>query len=207
MSLLPSKLRESVPSTSETLTVESRRVLLAIARHAVVLAVERLQPLEVVPAPGVLAEPAGAFVTLWRRGRLRGCVGQMEPAQSLANVVAHCALSAALADPRFRPVTSAELSEIDIEISVLSPFHSIRVQEIRIGVHGLLVTKAERRGLLLPQVAAEREWSVELFVAETCAKAGLPRDAWKDADTQILGFTAEVFSEVELATQCFGGKS
>ena len=207
MSLLPSKSLESATSTNETLSVENRRVLLAIARHAVVLAVERLQPLTVSPAPGALAEPAGAFVTLRRRGRLRGCVGQMERAQPLANVVAHCALSAALADPRFQAVTAAELSEIDIEISVLSPFQSMRVEDIRIGAHGLLVIKTERRGVLLPQVAAERGWDAERFLAETCAKAGLSRDAWKDPDTQISGFTAEVFSEIEFAAQSVGAKS
>jgi len=171
--------------------------LLDLARRVIVEAVLHgrfFQP----PAPaGELAKLSGAFVTLHEQGRLRGCIGQVEPVEPLANAVARCAVSAALEDPRFYPVRAEELGNLEIEISILSRLEPVQPDEIEVGRHGLVVTQGRRRGLLLPQVATQYRWARERFLEETCAKAGLERDAWKDSATRIESFTAEVFSEAE----------
>jgi AmmeMemoRadiSam system protein A len=112
--------------------------------------------------------------------------------------VARAAISAALHDCRFPPVEDHEVSSLDIEISVLSLPEPIAPEAILAGRHGLIVVKVDKRGVLLPQVASERRWSAQRFLEETCAKAGLPRDAWRESSTRVLAFTAEVFSEISL---------
>lgn len=179
------------------LSDEDRRALLDLARRAVAFAVENRGLLDVVPGPGILSLNAGAFVTLHRRGRLRGCMGQLEPDKALARVVAHCATSAAREDPRFEAVCAAELAEIEIEISVLSPLTPIRPEEIETGKHGLVVTRGEKRGVLLPQVAAHYRWTPERFLEETCVKGGMEREAWRDPATRIEALIADVFSEAD----------
>jgi len=171
-------------------------LLLDVARRAVTRAAEFHETLANLPADEILQRPGGAFVTLRRRsGRLRGCIGQLPSKDPLVAVVAHCASAAALEDPRFSAVSPQELDEIEIEISVLSPLESIAPDEIEPGKHGLVVTRGSNRGVLLPQVAVEFHFSAERFLEETCLKAGLEREAWKNAATHIEAFTAEVFSE------------
>jgi uncharacterized protein (TIGR00296 family) len=109
------------------------------------------------------------------------------------------AISAAMHDPRFDAVRAEEVAALDIEISVLSPFENIAALDVRVGIHGLMIVRGPFRGLLLPQVAMEYRWSATRFLEETCVKAGLPRDAWRDSETQISAFTAEVFAEHESA--------
>jgi AmmeMemoRadiSam system protein A len=169
--------------------------LLDIARRAISAAVVEKQILNFPPPSESLSTPAGAFVTLHRAGRLRGCVGQVESPDPLSETVARSAISAALHDPRFPPVEPAEVQSLEIEISVLSPPEPISPDSIVIGRHGLIVSQGERRGLLLPQVAVERQWSKERFLEETCSKAGLPRNAWREPATLILAFEAEIFSD------------
>ena len=137
----------------------------------------------------------GVFVTLHARGQLRGCVGQIEGVGTLADVVERCAVAAAMEDPRFAPVAEVELADLEIEISLLSPLEPVSPNAIEIGRHGLVVERGSHRGLLLPQVAAERHWQWQRFVEETCVKADLARDAWKDPATRTFSFTTEVFSE------------
>jgi AmmeMemoRadiSam system protein A len=172
-----------------------KQFLLEIARQAVRSAAERRESIENIPPVPALGECAGAFVTLRKRARLRGCIGQIGTGQPLADVVAHSAKAAALEDSRFDPVRAEEVQEIQIEISVLSPLQEIAPERIEAGKHGLLVSKGWQRGLLLPQVAAECRWTSARFLEETCVKAGLERNAWREPDTKIQGFTAEVFSE------------
>ena len=172
--------------------------LLDVARRALVAAVEGGQTFEVLAVERDEGECAGAFVTLKRRARLRGCIGQIGTKQSAAEVIAYSARAAALEDPRFDPVRPHELPEIEIELSVLSPPATIAPHEIEVGKHGLIVSRGWQRGLLLPQVAPEYRWESRRFLEETCVKAGLERDAWKDSQTLILAFTAEVFSESEI---------
>jgi len=145
-------------------------------------------------APETLRQPGAAFVTLHKRGELRGCVGLPLAQKPLYLTVAEAALSAARHDPRFPPVESAEVPELDIEISVLSPLAPIQPEQVIPGEHGLLVTDGFHRGLLLPQVAREHGWTRERFLEETCVKAGLDRTAWQRG-AKLEAFTAEVFSE------------
>ena len=177
------------------LTEATKQTLLGVARRAVVLAVERRELLEDLPQDEALERTAGAFVTLHRHGRLRGCVGQLASKEPLVAVVAYCGMAAALEDPRFTPMTTADLEGLAIEISVLSPLIEISCEQIEPGKHGLMVTQGGQRGVLLPQVAAEFGWTGLRFLEETCVKAQLERDAWKQAGTRVQAFTAEVFSE------------
>jgi AmmeMemoRadiSam system protein A len=172
-----------------------KQLLLQIARSALTLGVAGKPPSQEFPSDEILQLAGGAFVTLHRRGRLRGCVGQLPGRDSLAAVVAHCARAAALDDSRFEPVGLAELSEIEIEVSVLSALEDVTLEAIEAGKHGLVVSQGRQRGVLLPQVASQFNWGAHRFLEETCVKAGLERDAWKDPATRVQAFTAEVFSE------------
>ncbi len=173
--------------------------LVEIARRAISGAIlERSIP-DLRPFPAALAEPKGAFVSLYCGGMLRGCVGQVESPGPLADVVARSAISAALHDSRFPAIRAEEIPALQIEISVLTVPQRILPEAIVVGTHGLLVARGAFRGLLLPQVATERKWSGWRLLEETCVKAGLARDAWRDPSTEIFGFTAEVFSEKDAA--------
>jgi uncharacterized protein len=178
-----------------SLAEAAKQTLLDVARRAVRLAAERGELLADLPSDEVLQRPTGAFVTLHRFGRLRGCVGQLASNEPLISVVAYCAMAAALEDPRFTPMNAAELDGIEIEISVLSSLAEISPDQIEAGKHGLLVSNRGNRGVLLPQVALEHQWEARRFLEETCVKAGLEREAWRDAQTRIQAFTAEIFSE------------
>jgi AmmeMemoRadiSam system protein A len=180
-----------MPSLSET----ARDALLQLARTSVVEAVSRGQLPQQIPKDGVFAERRGVFVTLHVQHRLRGCIGVIEGAESLGDSIVRCAASAALQDPRFPPMRPDELDSLQIEISLLSPATPIRLEEIVIGRHGLVVSRGAQRGLLLPQVATEHHFTPEQFLQETCRKAQFERDAWREPGTQLFGFTCEVFSE------------
>jgi len=149
-----------------------------------------------VDEPGLMQEVA-AFVTLRRRdGELRGCIGRVEVSEPLYRTVQECAISAAVNDYRFSPVTASELDDLLIEISALSPFRLIKSpEEIVVGQHGLLIRKGFHVGLLLPQVAGDRNWSRGQFLDAICAKAGLPANGWHGADLYVFG--AEVFEEAD----------
>jgi AmmeMemoRadiSam system protein A len=174
------------------------RALLDLARRAISSAIIEKRIPDFPPYSAALTEPAGAFVTLHRGGQLRGCVGQVESPDPLAETVARAAINAALHDSRFPAVEAEEIRSLEIEISVLSALEPIALEAIIVGRHGLMIVKGERRGLLLPQVAAERRWSCQVFLEETCAKAGLPRDAWSEPSTRVFAFAAEVFSDTSL---------
>jgi len=138
----------------------------------------------------------GAFVSLHEGKRLRGCIGQIIADQELYKTVQRCAVSAAVEDYRFSRVESEELSGLTIEISVLTPMRRIRdVTQIEVGRHGLFISCGVRRGLLLPQVAAQYGWDRETFLIHTCRKAGLKDDEWRQPSTAIHVFEAQVFSE------------
>jgi uncharacterized protein len=172
-----------------------KKLLLEVARRSCASAVERRDSPPDLPVSDALRRPGGAFVTLHRGSRLRGCIGHLPSREPLIEVVARCARSAALEDPRFSPVRPEEIAEIDIEISVLSPLEEIAPNNIEAGKHGLVVSQGWQRGVLLPQVAAQFGWTAEKLLEETCVKAGFDRAAWKDPQTHIQAFTAEVFSE------------
>lgn len=138
-------------------------------------------------------------MTLHKDGQLRGCIGYIEAVKPLLDTIEEMARAAAFSDWRFNPVTAPELPRLEIEISVLSPITAVAdPASIVVGVHGLIVSRGSKRGLLLPQVAVEWGWDRETFLAQTCVKAGLPESAWKEKGTKIECFSAEVFSEKEL---------
>lgn len=172
---------------------ETARALLELARATVTAAVrgEKMPPLPDLPQA---AQQAGAFVTLHRKGRLRGCIGNFEPAP-LGRIVQEMALAAAFEDPRFPPVSEPELKELDFEISVLSPRFPIAPEDVQVGVHGLFIRRGFFRGVLLPQVPVEWGWDRETFLKEVCLKAGLPPDAWRHPDTRLEAFTAQILRE------------
>jgi AmmeMemoRadiSam system protein A len=141
-----------------------------------------------------LSQPRGAFTTLYLRGQLRGCVGYVLPVSPVYRAVAETARAAAFEDTRFYPVTLPEARELEIELSILSPPQPISAEGIEIGRHGLMISMAGHRGLLLPQVPVEHHWDRTTFLEQTCRKAGLPLDAWQKGAT-IEAFTAEVFGD------------
>src|SRR5258706_11311508 len=156
-----------------------RKLLLTLAREAIAAHVGAA-PAHAPAITGALAKPGGAFVTLRLRGELRGCIGHIERTDPIGGAVPQCAVAACSADPRFPPVTPAELPQIEIEISLLGPLEPIAgPSDIEIGRHGLVVQQGWARGLLLPQVAIDWRWDAETFLGQTCHKAGLPNDAWK----------------------------
>lgn len=177
------------------LSEADRQALLELARKAIREAVLHRKIPDVIPREGIFSERRGVFVTLHVRGRLQGCIGVTEPSESLGEAVVRCAVSAALEDPRFTPIKGRQLEEMSVEISVLSSLEPILPETIEIGRHGLLVVSPAQRGLLLPKVATEHGLTREQFLEETCRKAGLPRDAWKEPETRLFGFTCEVFSD------------
>lgn len=135
-------------------------------------------------------------MTLWLE-ELRGCIGFPYPIKPLAEAVQEAAISAALQDPRFPPVRAEEMSALEIEISVLTVPKDIEPDQIKVGVHGLIVSKGNRSGLLLPQVAMEYHWDAEMFLRQTYLKAGLSEETWKDK-ANLYSFEAQVFSESDL---------
>jgi len=142
----------------------------------------------------VLKENRGAFVTIHKRGQLRGCIGYIEGHGPLHKTIEEMAEAAAFRDPRFTPVKEKELPELELEISVLTPLKKIKdVNEIQVGKHGIYIKKGWYSGLLLPQVATEYGWDRQTFLEHTCQKAGLPSSTWKEKDTEIYIFSADIF--------------
>jgi AmmeMemoRadiSam system protein A len=176
------------------LTEADQQRLLRLARQALEESVREHRLTDVEEPPGALRELCGAFVSLHKGSRLRGCIGYVEALKPLFAAVRECAVAAALRDPRFDPVRPEELPALRLEISVLSPMVDIAPDQIEVGRHGLLISRGLQRGLLLPQVAVEWKWNRERFLEETCLKAGLPPDAWRRG-ARIQAFTAQVFEE------------
>jgi len=181
-----------------TLNVEEKKMLLRAARDSIQAEFGKKTFLPGMISP-VLSTPCGAFVTLSKNRELRGCIGFVTSDQPLYSTVVEAAKAAAFQDSRFPPLGREELSQIDIEISVLSPLEKILdTRDIAIGRHGIFLRKGYHSGLLLPQVATEYGWDRETFLDNTCYKAGLPGGCWKDADITIETFTAIIFSEEEM---------
>ncbi len=177
------------------LAEQEGRDLLRLARHALEthFGVATEAPSTEVKTPNGVG---GVFATLKRDGELRGCIGYVLPNFDLEKTTARAVVAAATDDPRFHGVEADELSRIRISISVLAePVPVDEVREIEIGRDGLVIERDDARGLLLPQVAVERKWDRERFLAETCIKAGLKPESWKNPETVILRFAAVHFDE------------
>ncbi len=180
-----------------SLNGHEKNELLALARKSVEYAVREKKPYEpTASASEVLNQERGAFVTLRKSGELRGCIGYTSAAKPLFMTVRDTATFAALRDTRFQPVTVSELSQIDYEVSVLSPLRRVLdIRQIKVGQHGLLMKNGAYEGLLLPQVPVDERWDRQRFLEETCMKAGMRSGCWKDENTDIFMFTAVVFGE------------
>ncbi|MBA7650372.1 hypothetical protein ES703_58175 [subsurface metagenome] len=175
---------------------KQKQTLLKVARDTVE-AVIKGEPTEAPQSDDPeLNAPCGCFVTLKNHGRLRGCIGQFISESPLIELVGQMAKSSATGDPRFfaDPISAGELDQLDVEISVLSPLQ--RTDEplsLRLGVDGIYIKKGRVSGCFLPQVATETGWSKEEFLSYCCAhKAGLAADAWRDPETEVNLFTADV---------------
>jgi len=180
------------------LTESDKKALLEIAKKAIAAkAGSREMPKPATDLP-VLKEKRGAFVTLKKRGHLRGCIGYIKAVKPLGETVQEMAVAAAFHDPRFPSLKSEEIKDLSFEISVLSPLSRISdIGEIEVGRHGLYIVRGHNSGLLLPQVALEYGWDRDTFLQETCRKAGLPSGSWKDRGTEIYVFSADYFSDKE----------
>ena len=169
--------------------------MLALARSAILGALTG-NPTG-IPAgdPACLSLRRGVFVTVHVSGRLRGCIGVIEARETLRESIVQCAESAAFHDRRFAPLRANEVAGLQIEISVLSELFPLDPDSIEIGKHGLFITSGRHHGLLLPQVAIEHCLSRQQFLEETRYKAGLPRDAWRESEARLFGFSCDIFQE------------
>jgi len=178
------------------LSKEEKKWLLKLARGTIGEKLERGSVENNLPISDALKQPCGAFVTLHKDGVLRGCIGLVEALRPLYKSIREMASAAAFEDPRFPPLGRNEFDEIDIEISVMSPLKRIKdVSEIEVGKHGIIMKRGGYQGLLLPQVATEQGWDRDTFLEHTCFKSGMMGDCWKQPDTEIYVFSAEVFGE------------
>jgi AmmeMemoRadiSam system protein B/AmmeMemoRadiSam system protein A len=179
---------------NDILTDDDKKYLKELARKSIEAAFENREYKAERPARRILTENRGAFVTLKIRGMLRGCIGLIRAARPLYETVIEMAREAAFADSRFVPLSSGELQDLEIEISALSRLVRIEdISEIEIGRDGLMIVLDMHSGLLLPQVAVENDWNRMTFLEQTCLKAGLPKNSYKDRAAQIYRFTADVF--------------
>ncbi len=176
-------------------TDEERKILKEVAYKTIensLLGVS--EEIEIPRKYSKLHEKRGVFVTIKKHGELRGCIGYIQPFKPLSELIKDAALAAAFNDPRFPPLSKEELPEIEIEISVLTPFREVTdPEEIKIGRDGLYIVKGPYSGLLLPQVAVEHNMDRKTFLEHACLKAGLPPDAWEEEETKIYTFSADIF--------------
>ena len=176
---------------------ESQRKLMELSRYTLqhfVRGGERQT--EDIDDPYLQSREYGAFVSLHKQEELRGCIGNCAPHAPLFEIVAEMTEAAASRDPRVKPVSQKELDEIRIDITVLSPLVSVHDPlALEIGRHGLYVASGGKRGVLLPQVAIQYGWSIKTFLEQTCLKAGLRKNAWKNSDIEVSGFTALIIEE------------
>lgn len=183
------------------LSDNEKMILLQTARMSIQEVFDGDKP-EYPEPTDLLNKNCGAFVTLQKEGHLRGCIGYIVATKPLVETVKEVAKSSAFKDPRFSPLKEDELEDLEIEVSVLSPFVKVRdVNEIKVGVHGIMIKKGFSSGLLLPQVATEYGWDRDTFLTHTCHKAGLPGGAWKSDDVTIEVFSAVIFNEKKYSLQ------
>lgn len=178
------------------LTKKEKTALLEIVKKTITAKINDKEMPKLTLESQTLKEKRGAFVTLRKSGHLRGCIGYIKDDKPLWETVREMAVAAAFHDPRFPSLKAEEVEALALEVSVLSPLKHIKnIDEIEVGKHGLYIVRGYNSGLLLPQVAVEYGWDRESFLRETCYKAGLPSQAWKDKETEIYVFSADYFSD------------
>ncbi len=186
-------------SANDELSEKDKKQLLTIARKSIKNFFNAGKSLKIKDCPRKISKKQGAFVTLTYRGSLRGCIGRMKSDAPLCQVISEMAVQAAFFDPRFSPLSREEFNDIEIEISVLTPFQKVKsYNDIRIGIDGVLLKKGRHSAVYLPQVAPEQGWNLDETLSHLSLKAGLSSDAWK-YDTDFFTFQAIVFSEKDLS--------
>ncbi|MEE8575200.1 MAG: AmmeMemoRadiSam system protein A [Thermodesulfobacteriota bacterium] len=179
------------------LSDSDKEVLFSVARASIKGYLAGKKMPEISESRAEIQKACGAFVTIHKGGALRGCIGLFVSEKPLYKTVADMAVSAAFEDPRFPPLNAEELSEIDLEISVLTPLKKIQdASEIEVGRDGIYIIKGHSRGVLLPQVATEHGFDRETFLDQTCLKAGLAPGSWREG-AEIYTFEAEIINEKE----------
>jgi uncharacterized protein (TIGR00296 family) len=186
----------------ELLTLEDGRLLVKYARHAIETFFSKKQLS--MPEADKFTDKRGVFVTLTELGKLRGCIGFPEPVYPLKRAIIESARAAAFRDPRFPPLTQDEMEDITVEVSVLTKPELIEAENpeeyldmIEIGKHGLIIKNMYYSGLLLPQVFTDYDCTPKKALEMTCEKAGLDEDAWKEPESRIYSFQAQIFEEEE----------
>jgi len=176
---------------------KNKVILSNVARNTIEIFLKNGQRTKFSIEIAEILELRAVFVTLWEKesGKLRGCIGDIEARYPLVESVSKNAISAALEDPRFEPLTINELDNINIEISVLSILRKIQPEEIEIGRHGLILVKGSSRSVFLPEVAVSQGWNRKTFLDELSLKAGMNKESWKDPGTELLCFESESWFE------------
>jgi hypothetical protein len=191
--------RDPVMKEEWNLSPDEKKLLFKIARESIWAELEGVSYHYPEEIPAKLKRISGAFVTLTIDGHLRGCIGYVEGVKPLYEAIHDMAIAAAFQDPRFSPLSREEFDKIDIEISILSPLKKIQsLDEVEVGRHGILIRKDFYSGLLLPQVAVEHHWDRKTFLEQTCWKAGLDKNCYKDPTAEIYIFSAEILHENEV---------
>jgi uncharacterized protein len=184
----------------ELLTEDEGKLALLSARNTLEHIIGK-KPKKILKLTPVFDQKRGVFVTLTKKGQLRGCIGFPYPVIPLGDAIVQAATAAALEDPRFPPVKKDELPAIDLEVTVLTVPQTMegdpedRSKNVIVGKHGLIVRGRGTSGLLLPQVATDYSWDATTFLNHTCNKAGLPENAWHDPRVELLTFEGQIFSE------------
>ena len=187
---------------STQLSAEFRLKLLHVARRSLKNFLkngERIQFSTDIPE---LLEKRAVFVTLRKRGKgnLRGCIGQFKPSDPLIEAVSKTAISAAIEDKRFSPLTIEELPDTEIGINVLSPLEPSRPEDVEIGKHGLMINKGSKGALFLPEVAVTNGWDLNTVFGELCRKADLPAYSWLDREAELYVFESDSWGEHEYSS-------
>ncbi|MGE5341948.1 MAG: AmmeMemoRadiSam system protein A [Candidatus Omnitrophota bacterium] len=179
-------------------TIDEKKALLQLARETIENVVNHIEKEYPKTENPKFLEKRGVFVTLRKKEKLRGCIGYPLPTKSVVEAVIDNAISSAVHDPRFKPVTAKELKDIAIEISILTVPRKVKDHtEVVVGRDGIIISKGFMRGLLLPQVPLEQGWNLEEYISYGCLKAGLPNDEWKRS-VEIETFEGIVFGEIEI---------
>ena len=178
-------------------SIDNKNKLLQVARESLAIFLKNgKRPVFETEVPEFIRKRA-VFVTLRKKdsGDLRGCIGQTEARYPLIEAVSKTAISSAVDDSRFPPVTLDELPDLLIEINVLSPMTPMNPEDVEVGKHGLLINKGSCGGLFLPEVAVSQDWDRLTFLDELCRKANLPKGSWRNAEAKLQAFESEAWEE------------
>ena len=185
---------------STQLSVELKLKLLHVARKSLEIFLKNREHIQFSTKIPELLEKRAVFITLKKRnnGYLRGCIGQSKPNYPLIEAVAKTAISSAVDDTRFPPLTVSELTDLLIEINLLSTLVKSKPEDVKIGKHGLMIKKGSKGALFLPEVAVSNNWDIHTFFSQLCLKADLPEENFLESETEFYVFETESWGEDEI---------